>query len=238
MIAMKIRSPFLTKLAGQAIVFVLRLIGRTMSIDFRSADPDISPFRPTPEPRLFALWHDAIAIPVMLRDRSRRLNSVCALVSRHQDGSFLVETMRHAGIRAVRGSQKHGGARAVREMLDQIQHSHVFITPDGPRGPRRRLKEGILFLASHSGRPIVPVSSACRKPWIIRGNWTDLVVPRPFSRAVCLLGEPFHVPADLSRDELDRYRERLQAEMERLDSLAEQIASGIEPVDGRFAKAA
>lgn len=234
---MKIRSSFVTKLVGYAVVFLLRLLGRTVRVDFHSAHPGISPFRRLPDPHLFAVWHDAIIIPIMVGDPHRHLNSVCALVSRHQDGSFLVEAMRHCGIRSVRGSQNRGGAQAVRQLFQEIQHSHIFITPDGPRGPRRQMKVGILFLASHSGRPIIPVASTCRRAWVIRGNWTDLLIPKPFSRAVYLFGEPFHVPANLSRDELDRYRIRLQAEMERLDAIAEQIAAGHEP-SGDLAKAA
>jgi lysophospholipid acyltransferase (LPLAT)-like uncharacterized protein len=234
---MKIRSPFLTKLIGYAVVSLLRVVGRTVRVDFRSSRPGITPFHRSPDPYLFSVWHDAIIIPIMVGDPLRHVNSVCALVSRHQDGSFLVEAMRHCGIRSVRGSRNHGGAQALRQLFQEIQHSHVFITPDGPRGPRRQLKDGILFLASHSGRPIIPVASACRKAWVIRGNWTDLLIPKPFSRAVYLFGEPFHVPPNLSRDELDRYRVRLQAEMERLDAVAGQIVAGHEP-SGDLARAA
>ena len=99
---MKIRSPFLTKLIGYAVVFVLRVLGRTVRVDFRSSRPDITPFRLAPDPYLFAVWHDAIIIPIMVGDPLRHVNSVCALVSPHQDGSFLVEAMRHCGSRAVR----------------------------------------------------------------------------------------------------------------------------------------
>lgn len=228
---MKIRSPLLNRCLGWLIIVALRALFRTVRLEFVSEDPRYDPAATDAPVSLFSLWHDAIAIPILIRDRYRNEHSVCALVSRHQDGSVLVDALRHTRIEAVRGSTSRGGVRAVRELLQRVRQSHVFITPDGPRGPRRQLKDGILFLASQSGRPIVPVASTARPAWVFRGNWTDLLIPRPFSRAVCVLGRPMIVPPDVSRAELDSYRHRLQAEMERLHDVAERIASGVEPQD-------
>src|SRR6185369_6171521 len=118
-----------------------------------------------------------------------------------QDGSYLTEFMRHVGIRGVRGSTNHGGDQALRELMRATSDCHVFITPDGPRGPRRVLKEGIVFLASRTGRSIVPCASGCTRAWSFQGRWTDLTLPKPFSRAIYVLGPPIHVPPGISRDD-------------------------------------
>lgn len=206
-----------------------------MRIECHSETPGTDCALPTPQLYLYALWHDAILIPIAMRSRTSAGN-VSALVSRHQDGSYLTEFMRHVGIRSTRGSTNHGGDQALRELMRQTADSHVFITPDGPRGPRRELKEGIVFLASHTGRPIIPVASLCERAWYLRGNWTDLAVPKPFTRAVYVLGPPIHVPAGISRDDLARYRNIVQAEMDRLDDKAVRLLRGEEiPAEARKA---
>lgn len=224
---MRIRSRWLTKFVGWFVALVARGLFRTVRIEGHVEAPGIDCSHPTPQLYLYALWHDAIMIPIALRNRTSAGN-VSALVSRHQDGSYLTEFMRHVGIRSTRGSTNHGGDQALRELMRQTADSHVFITPDGPRGPRRILKEGIVFLASRTGRPIIPVASSCERAWYLRGNWTDLAVPKPFTRAVYVLGPPIHIPAGISREDLARYRHLVQAEMDRLDEKATRLLRGEE----------
>jgi hypothetical protein len=145
---------------------------------------------------------------------------MAGLVSPHQDGSYLAEAMRRLGIRSVRGSSKRGASRALRELLDRVRDLHVAITPDGPRGPRRQMKTGIIYLASRSGRIIIPTGYACRRAWRIPGSWTDMQLPKPFTRIHARGGPAFVVPPDLEREELEVYAERLQAEMARQDAIA------------------
>ena len=102
---------------------------------------------------------------------------------------------------------------------------HVAITPDGPRGPRRKMKTGIVFLASHSGRAIIPSVYACHRGWRIRGNWTDMLMPWPFTTIYATGGPPFVVPPNLDREEMQQYVERLEREMERLQALVDQAPS-------------
>ncbi|HID23916.1 MAG TPA: hypothetical protein EYP14_16165 [Planctomycetaceae bacterium] len=83
------------------------------------------------------------------------------------------------------------------------------------------MKPGIIFLASQTGRPIVPMLFACPRAWRIRGNWTDLVIPKPFSTIIGLSGEPVFVPPNLSREEIQRQMDRVQREM---DQLADRVA--------------
>jgi lysophospholipid acyltransferase (LPLAT)-like uncharacterized protein len=151
---------------------------------------------------------------------------MAGLVSQHQDGSYLADAMQILGITPVRGSTNRGGGRAMRELIERTKELHVAITPDGPRGPRHELKSGIVFLASHSGRGIVPTAYTCRSCWKVRGSWTNMMIPRPFTTIYVRGGKPFHVPGDLNRDELEQYRLRLQAEMERLEAEAESLARG------------
>jgi lysophospholipid acyltransferase (LPLAT)-like uncharacterized protein len=105
----------------------------------------------------------------------------------------------------------------------------IFITPDGPRGPHHVVKSGLVYLASRTGRPIIPMASYFAGAWHIRGNWTGLLVPKPFSQGFYLIGEPLVIPPDLSREQIEFHRARIQAEMERLEYKLARIVAGEEP---------
>jgi lysophospholipid acyltransferase (LPLAT)-like uncharacterized protein len=110
----------------------------------------------------------------------------------------------------------------------------LVLTPDGPRGPRRKVKLGLVFLASHSGRGIVPTAFSAARAWKIPGRWTDLAIPKPFTRVWALSGAPIFVKQDASSLEMTAALNQLQAEMGRLGEQAEQLAAAIdEPGSGR-----
>jgi lysophospholipid acyltransferase (LPLAT)-like uncharacterized protein len=219
----KIRSRILTKLAAWSAVAVFRLLFRTLTIDFRWAAPGINPYKDEgPERFLYSIWHDEMIVPIFAFPHLR----MAALVSRHQDGSYLSESLLAVGMKTVRGSTNRGGAAAVRQLINVAQDYHITITPDGPRGPRRELKSGIVFLASHSGRRLIPTSYVCTRCWRIPGSWTDLMIPMPFSKVYGVMGEPIAIPKNLSRDDLERYTQQLQQEMEQLEAEAQRLLHG------------
>ncbi len=223
---MKIRSKLLTKLIAIVIVGFLKLLFRTTRIELIWALPELNAYEyDGPKRFLYCVWHDQMAFPIF----AGKPKHMSTLVSRHQDGSFLAESMRLVGISAVRGSTKRGGTQAVRQMMSVAEGKHITITPDGPRGPRRKIKNGIVFLASHSGRPIVPLAFSYHRFWSIQGSWTDLVLPQPFTKVYCLAGTPIHVPPGLTRDELNRYAEVLQQAMENLQAEADRLVEKSEP---------
>ena len=232
---MKIRSKLLTKLIAVVIVGVLKLLFRTTRIELICELPELNVYEyDGPKRFLYCVWHDLMAFPIFAGKHTH----TSALVSRHQDGSFLAESMRLVGISAVRGSTKRGGSQAVRQMMSVAENKHIVITPDGPRGPRRKIKNGIVFLASHSGRPIVPMASSCHRFWRIRGSWTDLLLPQPFTKVYLLAGTPIHVPPGLTRDELNRHAEILQNAMETLQAKADRLVTGIEKLPPELKSAA
>lgn len=224
---MKIRNRTLNRLLARFACFGLRTLFRTCRVTVTELQPRTSPYRPNQPGRyLYCLWHDAIVLNVFAGSNY----DLAALVSRHRDGGYLSDVMAALGIRPVRGSSSKGGAEAVKEIVAELEGFHVAITPDGPRGPRRKVKPGILWLAARTGRPIVPTVGVCDRAWVIQGSWTDLVIPKPFSRVLMLGGTFFRVPADLDRHSLPRYAEALEAEMARLERQAAAMIAGKEPV--------
>ena len=104
------------------------------------------------------------------------------LLSRHRDAEILSHVAYHFGFDFVRGSTNRGGAAALRELLAKSRQMHLTITPDGPRGPRRRMAPGPIYLASKLGLPLVLMGYGYDRPWRLR-SWDRFAIPRPCSRA-------------------------------------------------------
>ena len=225
---MRIRSYYANWLMAAGIFALSKLVFATLRIRLVAADPTTSPYlKDTTESFIYCVWHDSVAFPMFA---GRHVRTV-ALVSKHQDGSCLAAGLQMLGIGLVRGSSKRDGAPAMREMLRLPAGKHVVMTPDGPRGPRRKIKAGLIYLASRSGRAIVPTAFAASRSWSLRGNWTNLVIPKPFSTAYALTGTPIKIPADADRDELATFGAQIQDEMDRLAVLAEEWSTSTRAVN-------
>lgn len=218
--AVKIRNRLLIRGLARMISWTSRALFGLCRIRVIEDAPNISPYGPHEECYLYCVWHDGL-LGAMFCGRSRKM---AALTSRHADGEYVAEVMDAVGIQPIRGSSNHGGATAVKEMMNAAEKFDITITPDGPRGPRRVLKPGIVFLASQSGRRIVPVAFSARRAWKPRGKWTDLVVPKPFTTCYALGGEPFRVPPNLSKEQLEPYVQELQRRMDALQERADRMA--------------
>ena len=213
---MRINSPLLIKLAGRVAGNVLRLLFRTLYIELHTGS--VNPYGEKGEGHyLFPLWHDSAVMGTF----GGRTHDTLGLTSRHRDGTFVAAILRTVNVRSIRGSSGRTGQRAARELIKEAAEHDIVITPDGPRGPRRVMSRGIIFLASKSGARIVPSALVCSNAWEVQGSWTSLTIPKPFSRVVIVVGEPVHVPANLSDREIESCRETVQQRMDELQNLAQ-----------------
>jgi lysophospholipid acyltransferase (LPLAT)-like uncharacterized protein len=233
---MKIRSRFLNQIAGATLGGFTRLLASSVKFEMHMEDPAWYPLAADcPRTYIVSTWHDTMLLPIMLRRTIREKtpeNRMVTLVSQHQDGSFLTYAMRHFYLGTVRGSTNRGGATALRALIEEAQQQHICITPDGPRGPRRVISPGIIALSSLSQVPIIPCLFAASRSWCFKGSWTDLVLPKPFSTTHGVIGRPLQIPKGLSKDGIEHFRQQLQAEMDRLQPLAEAFARGESPALG------
>ena len=224
--AVKLRNRTLIRWLARVVAFFCRCLFLTVRTRITAAEPGFSPHCEPDESHrsLFCVWHDAILAAIFC---GKTVN-VAALVSQNYDGTVIADVLDAVGIQPVRGSSSRGGAAAIRQMFAVAERKHLVIATDGPRGPRRVVKDGIVYLASHSGRPIVPTAVVCSWAWRPRGRWTDMVIPLPFSRVDVLGGTPIHIPAGLSPQQLSPYRDQVQQGMDELQSRAERMGRGEE----------
>ncbi len=228
---MKIRSRLLTKLGGLGVAAVTRVWMSTL--DYRAAlyDPTLDPIHPDfRSPAIFLFWHEYILIPFYLRGHS----NITMLLSRHHDAEWLSAAARHMGFQTVRGSTNRGGVQAIRELFRKSRSTNLAITPDGPRGPRRRLAPGAVYLASRLGLPLVAIGLGYDRPWRVRRAWDQFAIPRPYSRACAVMSPALHVPAGLDRHALEIHRQRIEATLQFVTGQAEDWAASGGRLENQF----
>ena len=100
----------------------------------------------------------------------------------------------------------------MRELLRELERPQardIGITPDGPRGPRAKVQDGVLALAASSRRAIYPVTVHYSRFWELP-SWDRFQIPRPGAVWRVVIGPPVAAPKNLQVAELDRVRGELE----------------------------
>jgi lysophospholipid acyltransferase (LPLAT)-like uncharacterized protein len=173
-------------------------------------------------PVIFTLWHGRL-LPLTWFHRSR---NIVALISASADGEYITRVVQRWGYQVVRGSTSRGGGSALRELIRLLRQGRtIAITPDGPRGPRQKLKPGVLAAAQLSGFPLLPVSAGAGSAWWFEG-WDRFLVPRPFTTVRVRYGPLVHVPRDASHERLQEIARSVENTLNQLTTSADEASAG------------
>ena len=140
---------------------------------------------------IFALWHNRLLLAPYFHSHYAHEVRFAAMVSKSRDGQLiatLVNQIKNGRAIRVAHTSRH---QALKEVIRALkQQEVVVITPDGPRGPLYEVKPGLLFAATVASAKIIPMSWTASRFWQL-GTWDKMMVPKPFSRVVVTVGEPF-----------------------------------------------
>lgn len=173
-------------------------------------------------PVIVAFWHNRLAMmPACWPSRA----PFHMLISAHPDGRLIAHTVAHFGISTISGSSTRGGGEALRSLARALMSgASVGVTPDGPRGPRMTVGDGIMVLARLAGVPILPAAIAVSHRLLLN-TWDRLIIPLPFGRGAMIWGEPITVPRDADEATLAALRAKLEEELTRV-SVEADISTG------------
>jgi lysophospholipid acyltransferase (LPLAT)-like uncharacterized protein len=208
-------------LAASALHRVLHATYRTRLLDRsyaerRAAGEDVR--------CIYACWHADLWHGI----HALRNSDVHALVSSHRDGEIIARVMQRLGFRLARGSSTRGGARGMLDMARVAREatSDLAVAIDGPRGPARVIKEGVVYAASRTGLPILPFGVCVDRAWRVH-SWDRHVIGKPLCRAVLAWGPELRVPADATRTELmETWMPALARAMDAAEARARAAAQG------------
>lgn len=203
------------RIAAWLIFTAIRLVAATLRYrwvnqsDLFSGEP--------PGPAIYCVWHNRLALCLIAYRSYAQSRShtpgIAAMVSASRDGGFLTGILECFGVQPVRGSSSRRGPQALRELTTWARCGYdLAITPDGPRGPRYVVQDGVMSLAQLTGLPIIPFTYNVN--WKIRvKSWDRFIIPLPFSRCEMNFDKPLRVPREATTAERDALRQRLEASL-------------------------
>ena len=200
------------KLIGFLFYSITSLISRSIRWEYLVQNEKSNIFNSNKE-YIFCCWHNRLFLGPHLLPRNRVIN---ALQSSHSDGMVTSIAFKYLGMNVILGSSKKGGMQAFRKMVKCIKLGEsVAITPDGPKGPKEKVKEGIIKLAQITETSIIPLVWTTNK-FKLMNSWDNFVLPYPFSKGVYSFGKPIYVKKQINEYELETARQNLENEIKRL----------------------
>lgn len=207
------RPRWYQRLVAWLIFSLIRLVGTTLRYQWTdlTGGPQASP----PRQGIYCIWHNRLVLCMKAYDGFVKPRSsapgLAALVSASKDGAFLSAILECFGVHPVRGSSSRRGPQALLELTTWAERGYdLALTPDGPRGPRYVVHEGIMYLAQVTGLSITPC--AFHLDWKIQiRSWDRFQIPLPFSRCEMVFAKALSVPREATESE----REALRLQLER-----------------------
>jgi len=202
----EIRGTWKQKLTGKLIACFIKTLGLTL----RSKLEDPHGVAQGSKPVIWIFWHNClIAAPLNKVKFSGKVPS-SALASASKDGAVIESVVASFDTKTVRGSSSRRGVAALIALKKALKAGdHLFITPDGPRGPRYHLEPGVVKLAQSSGVPIIPVRFTHSSSWRVK-SWDRFHIPKPFSKVTVHLEEMIEVPKKLDENNFEYYRSKVE----------------------------
>lgn len=153
---------------------LIRLLYFTNKKEFHS--PDSIPEEPT----VFACWHGELLMFYYFYAKYRKIPKVKALISSHFDGLLISRTMRFFGVETISGSTNRNAVKVLMQGIKTLKSGYdMGITPDGPKGPRHEVADGMIIMAQKTGSKIVLAEIKPTKYWQL-GSWDKFIIPKPF----------------------------------------------------------
>ena len=155
------------------------------------------------------LWHNRLSIIAEILNKHAACFTYSAFISKSRDGEplALLANSYKAG-RAIRVPH-HAKHQALKMMIESLKTKNdvILFTPDGPRGPRYRVKPGIALAARETAAAIVPFTWNADRVWKLK-TWDKFMLPKPFTTISVDFGNPIYIDpeqeVDKTVDELEK----------------------------------
>jgi hypothetical protein len=132
------------------------------------------------EPIIFACWHGELLMLPFLYNKFRKPPHAKVLISPHFDGELISRTITYFGMDSLAGSSDKNPARVLIQGIKTLKEGYdIGITPDGPKGPRHEVADGVIVMAQKAKAKVILLEVKPSKFWQIN-SWDKFTIPKPF----------------------------------------------------------
>ena len=166
------------------------------------------------KPYIIAFWHGKLLMQPFIYNRLRSKPKVATMISEHFDGEIISKIIKYFHFESIRGSSKKGAIKVLKESFSKVNEGYdIAITPDGPRGPRYLVADGIVSIAQKKDLQIVACNFYASSFWRLK-SWDGFMIPKPFSTIYLFAEEPFSVSGLDKKRAKDKIKEALMKKEE------------------------
>lgn len=145
------------------------------------------------EPVIFAFWHGDLLMQPYLYYQFRKVPKANVLISDHFDGKLISKTMQYFKLGTIAGSTNRNGAKVLINAIRSLKTGYdIGITPDGPKGPKHSVSNGIVAMAQKTNTKVVLFTCKPSKYWQLK-SWDSFTIPKPFGVLDFYASEPIDV---------------------------------------------
>jgi len=218
-----LNSPVIVRSLAHLAAGFIRVVGFTSRFEWRGLEPAKKIVEGGEVP-IFAFWHNRFTVMPLAQRRKMHGLKMAVMVSNSRDGELLAGLIGAFGFYSARGSSSRGGRKALLELVRLFKDGYsVAVTPDGPRGPRYQVQEGVIALSAITGAPLIPVSFASTRCLVLRGSWDHMRIPLPLGRIRVVFSEPLRVPRKLTPEDREKWCLKLRQGLLSADEEASEV---------------
>ena len=138
---------------------------------------------------IFCLWHENLPLYFIAHPHFLRKHIWLTFPLWYMKPVHVMKKL--IGIKELSyGASGHDGKKALVRVLNKLSIGwSTFLTPDGPKGPAKQLKDGVLIMSLKTGTPIIPISFQVAGNWRVN-SWDKKRYPPFFSTLKVIYGKP------------------------------------------------
>ena len=200
-----LKNFFVQSILGFFTFLYIRAVNLTSSIQFENESIP-KQFWNNDKPFILAFWHSQL---MMIGFSWKKNKNVNILASGHSDGRFGAIVGKYFNLNNIQTSERNKSVslRSIFKLLND--NNYVGITPDGPRGPKEIVSEGIIKIAKTSKIPIIPIGFWSSKNYKLK-SWDSFLITLPFSKCSFVWNKPLEIPYNIKENQIQHYQKLLQ----------------------------
>ena len=200
-----LKNFFVQYILGFFTFLYIRTVNLTSSIQFENESIP-KQFWSNDKPFILAFWHSQL---MMIGFSWKKNKNVNILASGHSDGKFGAIVGKYFNLNNIQTSKKNKSIslKSIFKLLND--NNYIGITPDGPRGPKEIVSEGIIKIAKSSKVPIIPIGFWSSKNFKLK-SWDSFLITLPFSKCSFVWNKPLEIPYNIQENQIQHYQKLLQ----------------------------